>query len=70
MQTLIRKDLLIKLFYTNNESALKALRKFRTIKKIKEDRGPVNGNGLRRSLKGFEEKGNLKNCSHNDQAKL
>ena len=70
MLTLIEKVLFIKLFYTNDASALTALRKIRTKNKIKEGRGPVTENGLRRSVKRFEESGNLKNRSHSGRAKL
>ena len=48
MLTLIEKTLLIRLFYTNNGSALKALRKFRTKKKKNECHGPIAENEFRR----------------------
>ena len=47
----------------NNKSALKALQSCRTIKKMKEDRGSVTKNELRRLVTQFEETRNLKNCS-------
>ena len=59
MLTLIEKVFLMKIFYTNNELALKVMVKFRTIKKVKLGRGPITENGLRRSVKRFEESGNL-----------
>ena len=55
----IEKALLIKLFYTNNEAALKALRKFKILKKMKERSGPVTENGLRCLVKRFEDTGCL-----------
>ena len=49
---------------------LKALRKFRTMKKMKEGRDPITENGLIRLVKGFEETENLQNRSRNDRSNL
>ena len=60
MLTLVEKDLLIKLFYSNNASVLKAFRKFRTTKKMKKDHGPATENELRQLMKWFEKSRKLK----------
>jgi hypothetical protein len=59
MLSLQDKALLIKLYYTNSESATVALRRFRSMKHIKCGRGPLSPFGLRRVVKCFEETGRL-----------
>ncbi|GFU76427.1 hypothetical protein TNCV_106501 [Trichonephila clavipes] len=53
------KALLVKLFYMNVESATTALRKFRVQKNVKSGKGPLTPAGLLKSVKCFEETGEL-----------
>ena len=59
----IEKALLIKLFYTNIELTIKALRKFRLLKKMKQGRDSITKNGLRYFERWFEKTRSLKDYS-------
>ncbi|GFW55419.1 hypothetical protein TNCV_118031 [Trichonephila clavipes] len=51
------RSLLVQLFYQNNNSAIVALRKFRTLKGMRRD--PLTAKNLRLMVAKFEETGSL-----------
>ncbi|GFU86465.1 uncharacterized protein TNCV_1418171 [Trichonephila clavipes] len=55
------RALLVKLFYQNDNSAIVALRKFRTLKGLRK--GPLTAKNLRWMVTKFEETGSLNFCS-------
>ena len=57
MPTLQEKELLVKLFYKNQQNSVAALKEFRRMKKLR--RGPMSPYGLRKMMQKFETTGQL-----------